>query len=170
MDISEAKSLTHPRKRRKRIGRGHGSGHGKTSGRGMDGARSRSGWSSRGMTGGNLPLFRRLPRVGFSNEPFKKTYTVVNVGRLEVFEPGSEVTPQALRQRGVIKQVSKDGVKVLGTGEVDRPLKVHAHAVSEGARAKIEAAGGSVEIIPGPKKLVRNKMKPRPAARTPKES
>ncbi len=121
------------------------------------------------MTGGNLPLFRRLPRVGFSNEPFKMTYTVVNVGRLEVFEPDSEVSPQALRQRGVIKQVSKDGVKVLGTGEVDRPLKVRAHAVSEGARAKIEAAGGSVEIIPGPKKLVRNKMKPRPAPRTPKE-
>ena len=159
MDISQAKSLNHPRKRRKRVGRGRASGHGKTSGRGRDGAKSRSGWSSRSRSGGNLPLFRHIPRVGFSNAAFKKHYSVINVGRLCVLEPGSEVTPELMKERGLVKQVAHDGIKVLGTGEVDRVLKVRAHAFSEGARQKIEAAGGTVEVIPGPKKPVRNKMK-----------
>lgn len=166
MDISQAKAATHPRKKRKRIGRGHGSGHGKTSGRGRDGARSRSGWSSRGMTGGNLPLFRRLPKVGFSNAPFKTVCSVVNVSRLNVFDAGAEVTPELLRERGIVKQVGNGGVKLLGCGDVDRALKVRVNAISASARQKIEAAGGSVDLIPGPKKPVRNKMKPRKARET----
>jgi len=161
MDISEAKALTTRRKKRKRVGRGMGSGHGKTSGRGMDGARARAGWSSRGMTGGNLPLFRRLPQVGFSNSPFKKVYTIVNVERLKAFESGSHVTPDLLKEQGIIKQVSRDGVKLLGCGELDRALNVRVHAVSSTAREKVEGAGGAIELIAGPKKPVRNKMKPR---------
>ena len=161
MDISQAKALTRPRKARKRVGRGPGSGHGKTSGRGRDGARSRSGWSSRNMTGGNLPLFRRLPAVGFSNEPFKTHCSIVNVGRLASFDPNSHVTPEALKERGIVKQMGCDGVKILGGGEIDRPLVVRANAFSKSAQAKIEAAGGSVELIPKPSKPVRNKMKPR---------
>ena len=113
------------------------------------------------MTGGNLPLFRRLPRVGFSNAPFKKVFTVLNVDRLKSFEPGSEVTAKALKERGMLKQISKDGVKVLGNGDLDRALTVRVHAVSATARQKIEAAGGTVELIPGPKPPVRNKMRPR---------
>ena len=161
MDISQAKALTRPRKRRKRVGRGMGSGHGKTCGRGRDGARSRSGWSSRGMTGGNLPLFRRLPRVGFSNAPFKKTYSVVNVGRLAGLEAGSEVTPDTLKEQGILKQIGRDGVKLLGEGQIDRALKVRVHAVSASAQEKIEAAGGAVELIPPHKKPARRKMRPR---------
>ena len=161
MDISQAKALSSPRKKRKRVGRGHGSGHGKTSGRGRDGAASRSGWSSRGLIGGNTPLFRRFPRVGFSNAAFKTTYTVVNVGRLTAFDAGSDVNAESLKERGVLKQIAPDGVKLLGSGEIDRPLKVRVHAVSRTAQEKIEAAGGSVELIPGPKKPVRNKMRPR---------
>ncbi len=159
MDLSEAKARTQPRRRRKRIGRGEGSGYGKTSGRGMDGARSRSGWSSRNMTGGNIPLWRRLPKIGFSNAPFRKDYLAVNVGRLAVFEAGQKVTPEALREAGIIKGACGLRVKILGEGEIDRSLTVRAHRFSEGAREKIEAAGGSCEIIPGPRKPVRNKMK-----------
>ena len=159
MDIPQAKALTQPRKSRKRVGRGHGSGHGKTCGRGQNGARSRSGWSARGMTGGNLPLFRRLPTVGFTNEPFKKHYSIVNIGQLAVFEPQSHVTPEALEERGLVKQVRRSGIKILGEGEIERSLKVLANAFSRSAREKIEAAGGSVELIPEPKKPVRNKMR-----------
>lgn len=163
MDIAEAKSLTARRPKRKRVGRGHGSGHGKTCGRGRDGARSRSGWSQRNMTGGNIPLWRRLPKRGFTNAPFKKEYTTVNVERLACFPAETLVTPELLEQQGMIKQVCAGGVKVLGNGELDRPLTVRVHALSRSAREKIEAAGGRVELIPGPSKPVRNKMRPRPA-------
>jgi len=161
MDISKAKQRQRPRAKRKRIGRGPGSGHGKTSGRGRDGAHSRSGWSSRGMSGGNTPLLLRLPKVGFSNARFKKTYTVVNVAQLARFEAGAEVTLEALKEKGIVKQVESAGVKLLGNGEISQSLTVRVDAVSKSAQEKIEAAGGTVQLIPGPKKPVRNKMRPR---------
>ena len=150
---------------RKRVGRGHGSGHGKTCGKGRDGARSRSGWSQRNMTGGNIPLWRRLPKRGFSNAPFKKDFSPVNVGRLASFDAETVVTPELLRKEGLVKQVGASGIKILGNGELDRPLTVHAHAFSESAREKIRSAGGAVQLIPGPKKPLRNRMKPRRQSR-----
>lgn len=159
MDLSEAKSLNHPRTKRKRVGRGHGSGHGKTSGRGMDGARSRSGWSQRNQIGGNIPLWRRLPKVGFSNADFKTTYTPVNVQVLNRFDPQTRVTPELLEECGIVKQPSRDGIKILGSGQLEQPLTVRAHAFSQSAREKIQAAGGTVELIPKPKPPVRNKMR-----------
>lgn len=159
MDLTEAKSRNHKRSKRKRVGRGRGSGNGKTCGRGMNGARSRSGWSSRNQTGGNIPLWRRLPKVGFTNAPFKTTYTAVNVRELNGFEEDTHVTPKTLEEHGIVKQPSDDGIKILGDGEIEVPLTVEAHAFSESARRKIEDAGGTVEVIPGPKPVVRNKMK-----------
>jgi len=159
MDITDAKSGAGARKRRKRIGRGEGSGYGKTSGRGMNGARSRSGWSQRNMTGGNIPLWRRLPKVGFTNAAFRKEYSSINVGRLDIFESGEQVTPELLRDKGMLNGMRGSGLKILGDGLIDKPLTVCAHKFSKGAREKIEAAGGSCEVIPGPKKLIRKKMK-----------
>jgi len=158
MDISRAKSSVSGKPDRKRVGRGTGSGQGKTAGRGHKGARSRSGWSSRGRTGGNMPLWRRLPKRGFSNEPFRADYSVVNVGELNRFPAGSVVTPEALREEGLVKQAPPGGVKVLGRGGLDRALTVRANAFSETAAEKIKSAGGSVEIIPGPRPPERHKM------------
>ncbi len=159
MDLSEAKRRLSARKKRKRVGRGTGSGSGKTSGRGHKGARSRSGWSSRGMTGGAVPFWRRLPKRGFSNAPFKTEYSVVNVGRLDVFPDGACIGPRQLREAGVVKQTAPGGIKVLGDGELTRSLTVRAHAFSEGAVCKIEAAGGTVEVIEPPGAPQRNKMR-----------
>ena len=117
------------------------------------------------MTGGNIPLWRRLPKVGFSNAPFKKEYTTINVAQLTSFAPDTYVTPEVLKQSGLVKQPSPGGVKILGDGELDRPLTVRANAFSRSAREKIESAGGRVELIPLPRKPVRNKMKPRPPRR-----
>ncbi len=122
------------------------------------------------MTGGGIPMFRHLPKVGFSNAPFKKNYTIVNVSQLASFAPESRVTPEVLKERGVVKQVGPDGIKVLGGGELDRPLSVRANSFSNSARQKIEAVGGTVELIPRPKKPVRNKMRPRPQKREQAES
>jgi len=158
MDISKAKALGHRRDRKKRIGRGVGSGHGKTSGRGHKGARSRSGWSSRGLTGGDVPAWRRLPKGGFSNAPFKAEYTVINVARLNGFPEGATVTLEALREAGIVNQVAGAGVKILGNGELTKALTVRANAFSRSAVTKIESAGGTVELIPGPKPPVRSKM------------
>ncbi len=165
MDISKAKALTSPRMRKRRIGRGTGSRRGKTSGRGHNGAKSRSGWSSRGLTGGGVPLWRRLPKGGFSNAPFKTDYGIVNVAQLNGFPAGSVITPEELGRIGMLKQVPNGGLKVLGNGEIDRALTVRANAFSKSAVAKIEAAGGSIELIPGPKRPVRNKMGHKAAAR-----
>ncbi|MHC4788293.1 MAG: 50S ribosomal protein L15 [Planctomycetota bacterium] len=156
MDLSRAKARTRKRPSRRRVGRGTGSRRGKTCGRGQDGARSRSGWSSRGMTGGNTPLWRRLPKRGFSNAPFKTEYSVVNVGELNRFPDGAVVTPDELRRAGLVKQMAGGGVKVLGGGELARALTVRANAFSQ-----IESAGGTAERIPGPQPPVRNKMRVR---------
>ena len=132
----------------KRIGRGPGSGHGKTAGRGSKGMWSRSGSSQkRGFEGGQMPLHRRMPKRGFSNAVFKKSYTTINVSDLGKFEKGSKVGPQELIAAGVIRKVASHGLRVLGDGQIDRALHISAHYFTEGAREKITKAGGTVEVI-----------------------
>lgn len=134
-------------KRRKRVGIGMGSGHGKTATRGSKGQRSRSGSSTRpGFEGGQMPLHRRLPKRGFTNI-FKKHYALLNLRDLEGFGPGEKVTPQLLVQRGLIKRL-RDGLKVLGDGELKVPLNISAHLFSKSALEKIQKAGGKAEVIP----------------------
>ena len=135
------------KKNRKRVGRGDGSGHGTYSGRGVKGQKSRSGFKMRpGFEGGQLPLIKRLPRKrGFVNI-FRVEYSVVNMSKLEVFESGSEVTPEGLVAAGLVKSL-KQPVKILANGDITHPLSVKAHKFSAAARAKIEAAGGSVEEV-----------------------
>jgi len=133
------------RKRKKRVGRGPGSGHGKTSCRGHKGQKARSGGGVKsGFEGGQMPLYRRVPKRGFTNI-FQKCYTVINVGELNALTE-TEITPELLLQKGMVKDI-RDGVKVLGNGEVSRPMTVKAHAFSKSAREKIMQAKGSVEII-----------------------
>jgi large subunit ribosomal protein L15 len=132
-----------------RVGRGHGSGQGKTAGRGHKGAQSRSGWKSkRGFEGGQMPLHRRVPKRGFTN-PFRVEYAVVNLDTLvEVFDGGSDVTPELLRERGLVRE-KQARIKVLGRGDVTKKLTVRAHKFSETAAQKIAAAGGVAEVIAG---------------------
>ncbi len=132
---------------RKRVGRGDGSGHGTESGRGCKGQKSRSGYKmSRGFEGGQLPLIRRLPRKrGFTNI-FRIEYSIVNVGKLSMFEAGSEVTPERLVVAGVVKSL-RHPIKVLAEGDINHPLVVKANRFSAAAKAKIEAAGGEVEEV-----------------------
>ncbi|WP_457574924.1 50S ribosomal protein L15 [Desulfolithobacter sp.] len=133
------------RKNKKRVGRGQGSGLGKTAGRGHKGARSRSGYSSKpGFEGGQMPLHRRLPKRGFTNI-FKKEYTLVSLSDLDRFDAGSVVNRQALLDAGVIKK--KDTlIKVLANGEITRAITLEVDKISGSARAKIEAAGGTVKV------------------------
>lgn len=146
MKLNELKSSPGERKKRKRVGRGPGSGHGKTSCRGHKGQNSRSGGGVRpGFEGGQMPLQRRTPKRGFTNI-FKKRYAVLNVRDLNRFDADSVVDPTALKEKGVIKKVY-DGVKVLGTGEIKVPLTVRAHKISASATQKIEKAAGKVEVI-----------------------
>jgi len=147
MEQNELKPPCGAKHKRKRVGRGDGSGHGTYSGRGCKGQKSRSGGGVRlGFEGGQLPLIKRLPRKrGFVNM-FRDEYSVVNIGKLSVFEANSEVTPQALLDVGLIKSL-KYPVKILGDGDIDRPLTVKANKFSSTAQGKIEAAGGSVEGI-----------------------
>ncbi len=135
-------------KARKRVGRGHGSGHGKTSGRGHKGAASRSGWTRRpGFEGGQMPLVRRMPKRGFRNTQFRNLYHVVNVKQLEsCCEKGAEVTVQTLADTGAVRD-TKLPLKILGEGELTKKLTVTAAKFSESARAKIEAAGGTVNVV-----------------------
>lgn len=135
------------KKERKRLGRGIGSGLGKTSGKGHKGQNARAGGGVRpGFEGGQTSLLRKMPKRGFSNEPFRVTYLPVNVETLDAFEAGTVVTPELLEETRVVKGATK-GVKVLGMGEITKALTVRAHKVSETAKAKIEAAGGKVEIL-----------------------
>ena len=128
-----------------RRGRGHGSGNGKTAGKGHKGQKARSGAPRIGFEGGQMPLYRRLPKRGFTN---RNTLDIeaVNVGALEVFEDGAEVTIEALLEKKIIKS-PKDGVKVLGNGTLTKKLTVKVNAFSEGAKAKIEELGGKAEVI-----------------------
>ena len=130
----------------KRLGRGVGSGLGKTSGKGHKGAKARSGGGKRpGFEGGQMPLTMRLPKRGFTNN-FRTEYVAINVDRLEVFEDGMVVTPVELIQYGIIKNV-QDGVKIFGNGEITKKLTVQANKFSASAKEKIEAAGGKAEVI-----------------------
>jgi large subunit ribosomal protein L15 len=147
MQQHEVRPPAFAKHKRKRVGRGDGSGHGSYSGRGCKGQKSRSGGGVRlGFEGGQLPLIKRLPRKrGFVNI-FKAEYSIVNVGDLKVFSPNTEITLKELIEVGLIKS-SKNPVKILGDGEIDRPLVVKANKFSAAAEKKIVAAGGKVEGI-----------------------
>lgn len=147
MKLNELKYNEGSKKDIKRLGRGSSSGTGKTSGRGENGQKSRSGGGVRvGFEGGQLPLYRRLPKRGFSNAMFKKTYAVINVSDLNKFEEGTEVTPELLFEMGIIKK-QLSGIKVLGNGELTKKLTVRAQKFSNIAKEKIETAGGKAEVI-----------------------
>lgn len=149
MILNDVQTGIQPRKPRKRIGRGIGSGHGKTAGRGHKGFFSRSGSSRRrGFQGGQMPLFRRVAKRGFNNSFFAPSVAVVNIGELnECFESGAEITPELLAEKGVIR-TKFDELKVLGDGELTKKLKITAHRFSSSAEQKIAAAGGTFERIP----------------------
>ena len=134
---------------RKRVGRGPGSGLGKTAGRGEKGQKSRSGFSRKpGFEGGQMPLHRRLPKRGFTNASFRKEFATVNLGRLEVFEAGTIVTPELLVKLGLVKKL-RDGLKVLADGQLTKALTVHAHRFSGKAQERIATLGGKAELIQG---------------------
>ena len=146
MDLSNLKPAPGSKRKNKRVGRGEGSGHGKTSCRGHKGQGARAGGGTRpGFEGGQMPLKRRVPKRGFHN-PFKISAATVNLGQLELFAPGSEVTPELLHERGLVRGREKR-VKILADGSLTKPLIVKAHAFSSKARQRIEALGGKVELI-----------------------
>jgi large subunit ribosomal protein L15 len=145
-NLKPAKGST---RQRKRVGRGPGSGLGKTSGRGEKGQKSRSGFSHKdGFEGGQMPLHRRVPKRGFTNARFKKELVEVNLGRLEAFDAGTIVTPEILLKHGLIKKVM-DGVKVLGDGDLTKALTVRAHKFSAKAQERITGLGGKAEVLEG---------------------
>lgn len=144
MKLNELEAST---KARKRIGRGPGSGNGKTSGKGHKGQNARSGGGVRpGFEGGQLPLYRRLSKRGFNNYNFQTTYATVNVGDLERFEEGTVVTKELLVEVGLVKK-ELDGIKILGNGELTKKLTVKANKFSSTAKTKIENVGGTIEVI-----------------------
>jgi large subunit ribosomal protein L15 len=166
MDLTTVHHSVVKRKRKKRVGRGPGSGRGKTATRGSKGQ-----WASAGANmptqvfeGGQMPLFRRIPKRGFSHGTWDEYFHIVNVGELEkAFNDGDTVDAATLRKVGLAKGAA-DGVRVLGDGELTKRLIVKARHFSKSAAEKITAKGGTTQVIPGPKKPVRNKMKPRPSA------
>jgi large subunit ribosomal protein L15 len=146
MRIHDLTPLKGAKRKRKRVGRGPGSGHGKTSCRGHKGQKARSGGKLRpGFEGGQMPLQRRVPKRGFTNI-FKKQYALIHVGDLEKFSLDTELDSEALRNAGLVKSL-KDAVKLLGDGEISHPVTVKVSKASKSARDKIEAAGGKVEIV-----------------------
>ncbi|HUS58046.1 MAG TPA: 50S ribosomal protein L15 [Planctomycetota bacterium] len=147
MNLSDVHSVRIKRDRRRRVGRGEGSGRGKTSSRGMRGAASRTGAGGKiSYEGGQMPMFRALPRRGFNNKRFQIPHEVVNLCDLAQFAAGTEVTPEVLMEAGLIGR-RVELVKVLGNGAIEKPLTVKAHKFSNAAVEKIQAAGGKVEII-----------------------
>lgn len=153
MKLSDLRPAPGSHKTERRVGRGHGSGRGKTAGRGTKGQKARTGGHiHRAFNGGQTRLSKRLPFVrglGNSNTPFRHDHTIVSLYDLELFDAGTQVTPERMVEQKLMTPAEGRGlVKILGNGEVDRALTVHAHKVSKSARAKIEAAGGTVEIIP----------------------
>jgi large subunit ribosomal protein L15 len=168
MDLSTVHHGIHKNKRKKRVGRGPGSGHGKTASRGAKGQ-----WASAGakkpvamFEGGQMQLFRRIPKRGFSNARFARDFLIVNVGALDAaFADGDVVDPAALRDKGLANGPA-DGVRILGTGELNKRLVVKAHHFSKSAAEKITGKGGTTEVIPPPARPKRNKMKPRPPKST----
>lgn len=158
MNLSDVNRGVHKNKPRKRLGRGIGSGQGKTAGRGHKGQ-----WSHNGVSflsifeGGTMPLVRRVPKRGFNNR-WAKTVLVVNVGDLnDVFNSGDEVTPDSLAEKTKLLRGRFDELKVLGNGELKKKLKISAHRFSASAKEKIEKAGGEANVLPGPAPVVKNK-------------
>lgn len=146
MKINELKPAEGSKRKPKRVGRGLGSGHGRTSTKGHKGQKARSGRAKGpGFEGGQMPLQRRLPKRGFSNAPFKKEYAVVNLADLNKIN-AEIITPEVLLEKGIIKKL-KDGLKVLGNGDVEKSITVKTHAISKTARQKIESKGGKVEVL-----------------------
>jgi len=146
MKLHELRAAEGSTKNRKRRGRGTASGQGKSGGRGMNGQNSRSGGGTRlGFEGGQMPLYRRIPKRGFTNI-WRTEYTILNVDDLNRFEAGTVVTPEVLAQAGLVKQV-KDGIKILGEGTLEKGVTIQAHKFSKTAVEKIEAAGGKAEVI-----------------------
>lgn len=147
MELNELKKFKGATHSRKRVGRGAGSGLGKTSGRGENGQKSRSGASiSPVFEGGQLPLYRRLPKRGFSNALFKTRYATINLSDLNKFEDGAVITPELLKEMGLVKK-QLDGIKVLGNGTLEKKVIVKAHKFSEVAQKQIEKLGGKAEVI-----------------------
>ncbi|MGE0887654.1 MAG: 50S ribosomal protein L15 [Blastocatellales bacterium] len=148
MGLNNLKAPSGATHKKKRVGRGPGSGLGKTSGRGNKGQKSRSGYSrKRGFEGGQMPLHRRLPKRGFTNI-FKREWAEVNLARVEeLFEAGSNVTPETLVEKGLVRKSLQGSIAVLGKGELSKALTITAHRFSESAKKKIEAAGGKAEVI-----------------------
>lgn len=147
MNITQVTSRAGADKRRKRLGRGEASGSGKTAGRGAKGAGSRSGWKQRGLQeGGQMPIFRRIPKRGFSNVQFGRRYEVVNLAEIDAkFEAGAHVTPQALREAGLVRSLRMP-IKILGTGALTKKMKIEASKFSASAMEKIKAAGGDPRV------------------------
>ena len=158
MNLTDVIRASFPKKARKRLGRGTGSGQGKTAGRGHKGQGSRAGFSMNPLfEGGQMPLARRVPKRGFINS-FAKKVATINVGDLELlFEANETVSPSILNETGIIKE-RFDELKILGHGELTKALKVESHRFSKTAEDAIKRAGGNVTVLPGKKKLVRNKM------------
>lgn len=148
MQINEITKEAGANRRRHRVGRGEASGSGKTCGRGHKGCNSRAGGGVRRLTeGGQMPFFRRIAKRGFNNANFRRAYSVINVGRIELsFDAGARVTPEALVEAGLVRDLSLP-VKVLGTGELSKKLTIVAHKFSEQAREKISKAGGQAEVL-----------------------
>jgi large subunit ribosomal protein L15 len=146
MRLHDLKPRPGAKHRVKRLGCGESSGHGKTSGKGHKGQKARSGGSIRlGFEGGQMPLIRRLPKRGFGNGAFRKSYALINLGDLERFDADANVTEESLREKGLLKG-AHDGVKILGRGQLTKKLTVHADKFSESARQKIEQAGGTAVV------------------------
>ena len=149
MRLEDLRPAPGAKKRRKRVGRGPGSGHGKTSTKGHKGHKARSGGGKYGgFEGGQMPLYRRLPKRGFLPPGGKTEYAVVNLKSLAVFGAGATVDPDGLVEAGLIKKSERSRVKLLGDGDLPHALTVRVHAVSESARQKIEAAGGGIDLLP----------------------
>jgi len=145
MRLADLRPAEGAKKERRRVGRGIGSGKGRTAGRGTKGQKSR-GQIKPGFEGGQTPLHRRLPQLRGFNNKFKKVYAIVNLEQLERFDAGTVVTPKLLKERGIVKKL-EDGLKVLADGELTKALTVHAHKFSRAAEEKIRAAGGSTEVL-----------------------
>jgi large subunit ribosomal protein L15 len=163
MDLSTVHQGVHKRKRKKRVGRGIGSGHGKTASRGSKGQYASAGAKMpiQAFEGGQMPLFRRIPKRGFSHGTWDKHFHIINVGDLDkAFADGATVDQETLRHAGLAKGKA-DGVRILGDGELSKKLVIRAHHFSKSATEKITAKGGTAEVIPPPKKPKKNKMRPR---------
>ena len=162
MDLTNLSDGVHKRKLKKRVGRGIGSGHGKTASRGHKGQYASAGAGKPGpiFTGGQTAIHRRLPKRGFSNGMFRKEFAEVNVGDLNKFDDNATVDVASLKAKRIVNG-TYDGLRVLGEGELTKKLTVKADHFTKSAKAKIEGKGGTADLIPAPKKPVKNKMKPR---------